>query len=739
VLIISLSLIGVISNYFFQKNSIKSQASQKIIDYKFRFDSYLDKESHEIESFLEFIKRDKEFQQLFINQNKKELFDKANLFYKNLNQNSDITHFYFLKNSGEVFLRVHDYHRDGDIVKRYTFIKAKEYNRLYSGIEFGVKKNYTLRVVVPWVVDGKIIGYIELGKEIDKIIKTLSKNLNIEIFFGVFKNNFKNQIEYVKNRLKNYNQSNNCFIVYETIKSNENIADLFNSKESNIFIDYGGNNYIVYRDELKDVSNKLLGEQLFLVNISRESEELLKSFFYYSLVMAFGTILMLLIGYLYANNKNKELDEVLFKLKQERVKVKIESEKKDKLLSLFNYSELVLFRWNNDESWSIDYVSKNVSSILGYSEDDFMNKKISYSQTIYSDDLNKVLKEVESAIDSNDFFFKHKPYRVVTKSGDIRWILDYTVLEKDRLGNITHFLGCIIDVTFQEKSRANLEKFIDTQDNIVILSNGVELHFANRKFFDFFGFDNLAQFKFNHNCICELFIKERGFFSLDMVKNDENWLSILKEFPQLKKIVMMSDKDSRKHTFSVSISEFDGKFSIISFSDISETISENIQLKNKTIHDNLTGAFNREFFDKYYVNIIKDCIDSGFNLGLAMIDIDYFKLVNDNYGHDVGDVVLKEFVNIIKNNSRKDDALIRWGGEEFVLLLKIRSSEDLQKALNHIREVIEHNTFSVIGKKTCSIGATLHNKERDIISSIKSADEALYIAKNSGRNRVVIN
>ena len=92
-----------------------------------------------------------------------------------------LRHLYFLEKSGEVFLRAHESARYSDIVKRYTFLKAKEMQSPFYGIEFGIKKNYTLRVVHPWVVDGEVIGYLELGKEIDKLMEALASQMNIEI------------------------------------------------------------------------------------------------------------------------------------------------------------------------------------------------------------------------------------------------------------------------------------------------------------------------------------------------------------------------------------------------------------------------------------------------------------------------------------------------------------------------------------------------------------------------------
>ena len=120
------------------------------------------------------------------------------------------------------------------------------------------------------------------------------------------------------------------------------------------------------------------------------------------------------------------------------------------------------------------------------------------------------------------------------------------------------------------------------------------------------------------------------------------------------------------------------------------------------------------------------------------IDIDYFKMVNDTYGHDVGDKVLKQFVNVIQKSSRKDDLLIRWGGEEFLLLTKVKSIDNAKKVLENIRNAISQASFEGIKHMTCSIGATNYKENENIEESFKRADDALYEAKNNGRNQVQI-
>ena len=87
------------------------------------------------------------------------------------------------------------------------------------------------------------------------------------------------------------------------------------------------------------------------------------------------------------------------------------------LLSLFDKGDSVLFKWNNDETWSVDFVSKSIEKLLGYDKEEFVKNKIHYVSLIHQDDIGQVMSEVENAVKNDVDFFRHEPYRVKVKSG----------------------------------------------------------------------------------------------------------------------------------------------------------------------------------------------------------------------------------------------------------------------------------------------------------------------------------
>ncbi len=155
--------------------------------------------------------------------------------------------------------------------------------------------------------------------------------------------------------------------------------------------------------------------------------------------------------------------------------------------------------------------------------------------------------------------------------------------------------------------------------------------------------------------------------------------------------------------------------------------------------DDLTQIHNRlKFNHALDIEIIR-AKRTNTNFALVMFDIDHFKHINDNYGHDIGDVALIELVNVVNKTIRKTDIFARWGGEEFMLLLLDTKLTNAVIMIEKIRIKIEKHNFKKINNLTCSFGITVLNNKKDTKENIiKRVDEILYKAKNQGRNRVGI-
>lgn len=273
----------------------------------------------------------------------------------------------------------------------------------------------------------------------------------------------------------------------------------------------------------------------------------------------------------------------------------------------------------------------------------------------------------------------------------------------------------------------------DFQKEIVLITNGVEAIDANKQLLNFFGFESFWAFKQKHKCICERFEEYAQVFHLKKIESPDLWVEAIAALPPKERIVAMSDAAGNKHLFSVLIGRFNDEY-IISFSDISDTILEQFSLKERVKRDKLTGAYNREYFDKNIELLKLEAKTKNLYLGVVIFDIDDFKKVNDTYGHSCGDNVLIELVKLIKKNIRKSDVLIRWGGEEFMLLIMTESIDVLEGVIELLRTKVAAHPFEEVKQITCSFGVTVYQEGEDIHATIIRADKALYKAKVSGKN-----
>lgn len=169
----------------------------------------------------------------------------------------------------------------------------------------------------------------------------------------------------------------------------------------------------------------------------------------------------------------------------------------------------------------------------------------------------------------------------------------------------------------------------------------------------------------------------------------------------------------------------------------------NNMLKNKNKEyevmattDSLTGLYNRHKFTELYLSSYRSMIQRDNEMSLIMLDIDFFKKVNDTYGHNIGDNVLVQISHALLRTLRNIDIVCRWGGEEFVVLLPTASIKNAKILAHKIKEYIESLEIDVAGHVTASFGVACVQQGESMQELVERADRALYLAKNSGRNCV---
>ena len=325
--------------------------------------------------------------------------------------------------------------------------------------------------------------------------------------------------------------------------------------------------------------------------------------------------------------------------------------------------------------------------------------------------------------------------RILEKQNDFFLLLFFTGTVIILLTTIFLFREFTSKIKFIDLS-LKAQRVLDTQKSIVIITDGKSIFDVNKKFLEFFDYKSLKDFKVDYDCICDRFIEDDNYYHLGKVPEGYTWIEHMEKIPDKDKVVLIKDFNDEEHSFTMSLSHYKNEYFIVTFTDISGTMQEQFMLERKTLHDKLTNAYNREFFDKRIEKIILEHNKSDKNSAIILFDIDYFKDVNDTYGHNTGDDVLKELVSRIQNSIRESDHLIRWGGEEFIVLISTKSLDEAKATAEHLRSMIENHYFNNVEKITCSFGVTLHKGNEPIMQTVDRADKALYKSKDSGRNRV---
>jgi len=234
--------------------------------------------------------------------------------------------------------------------------------------------------------------------------------------------------------------------------------------------------------------------------------------------------------------------------------------------------------------------------------------------------------------------------------------------------------------------------------------------------------------------LSDLFIIEKKIISEAeklIAKESDNEMPLLDEYSillshykklykQLTRLIKINDKQSTKLT------------------------SENLILEEVSKHDALTGILNRRSFNICFEHEWNKALKSKKSIAMLIIDIDFFKKVNDTYGHQAGDEILKKVAEVIQASARRgDDVAARYGGEEFVVLLPNVILTDAKNIAEKLRVKIENLDCQFLGesiKSTISIGVSTIIPKKTMQSELlfNQADKALYEAKNTGRNKICL-
>jgi len=295
---------------------------------------------------------------------------------------------------------------------------------------------------------------------------------------------------------------------------------------------------------------------------------------------------------------------------------------------------------------------------------------------------------------------------------------------------------------YREKNQ-ELETIINNMDNMVVVGNKDGIHTASKNFLEFVDAKDLDDLNEKITTICDIFDKESFYFDVDQYT--DCYEELINKIDKSDLLIQIKNKIGIEDIFKVGINsyEYKGKHYIVSLTNITKLKEESNHLLYLATHDALTKIYNR---NKLLEDLNEEMVRvNRYNksLSIIMFDIDFFKKINDTYGHDIGDEVLINLSKTIKNSIREIDTFARWGGEEFMILLPETDIDSACNLAEKLKNIIQNS--NLLDKKdinlevTCSFGVTSYIKNETSEEFLKRVDEALYEAKNSGRNRVIKN
>ncbi len=307
-----------------------------------------------------------------------------------------------------------------------------------------------------------------------------------------------------------------------------------------------------------------------------------------------------------------------------------------------------------------------------------------------------------------------------------------------------------INISQQEQIREQnslLQHILNVENNISIVSNCNEISFANNSFLDFFCIEDVGQFYKRYPTLLDAFNNEAGCLHKGLVTNGasmegkqlaKGFYDCFQSTIDERRVVSMRNclSEPKYYFLDISVMDSDKYTYLFTLTDITKIAIQKTEALEKANHDYLTGAYNRNKFEYVVDCEIVRAKRYGTYFSIAIFDIDYFKELNDSYGHVVGDEILKMLVSEVISNTRETDLFARWGGDEFVAIFIGTNAGDAVRAADNLRKLIEGQRHNIAGNVTVSVGVTQYTDADNKDALLKRCDVALYSAKNDGRNRV---
>jgi diguanylate cyclase (GGDEF)-like protein/PAS domain S-box-containing protein len=415
------------------------------------------------------------------------------------------------------------------------------------------------------------------------------------------------------------------------------------------------------------------------------------------------------------------------------------------LSTLLGNLEGMVYRCRDDAHWTMEFVSEGCLRLTGYRPEDLLfNRRISYEDATHPEDRARVRREVHRALRENRRF--DLEYRIVRADGAVRWAWERGTGVWDGQGGLLAIEGIVQDITERkqaEQAMAEAERrYRGIFENAIegIFQTTLDGHYlaVNPALARIYGYDSPDEMMASLSDIQhQLYVEPRWRQEFLRLMQRDGVVAHFESRVYRKngEIIWISENARAVRDEGGALLFFEGMVE-----DITERKRYQARLEYQAGHDALTGLPNRSLLCDRLEQSIRHARQQDGLLAVAFVDLDQFKLINDSLGHHAGDEYLKLVASRLSSCLRENDTIARQGGDEFVILLagqnRLEAIEHIvQRLLAAIAQPWHYGDMEFHG--TCSIGVSLYPKDgADSESLLKSADSAMYQAKQAGRNAV---